>query len=35
VSWCDEEMDSPLAEHALIDAVAAGDVDAFERLFRM
>jgi RNA polymerase sigma-70 factor (ECF subfamily) len=28
-------MDSAVAEHALIDAVAAGDVEAFERLFRL
>jgi RNA polymerase sigma-70 factor (ECF subfamily) len=28
-------MDSAVAEHALIDAVAAGDVGAFEQLFRL
>jgi RNA polymerase sigma-70 factor, ECF subfamily len=28
-------MDSAVDEHALIDAIAAGDVDAFERLFRL
>jgi RNA polymerase sigma-70 factor, ECF subfamily len=28
-------MESSVAEHALIDAVAAGDVEAFEHLFRL